>query len=282
MEPLNHLKELSLTTKQIRCFFIFPLIAVVFATIVTIYLHVTRTDYINIQVDWFLSINHFLSQWPLFWLNMTQLGDAFVLIPIMSLLLIRQPNILAALFGAVPLAAIVSSVGKKLFAVPRPAATLDHDLFTIVGSAVSSHTSLPSGHTITIFTAMTVFIVGTLLQNNTDKKKMFVLIFGVIVASMVALSRVAVGAHWPLDLILGAILGVISGFSGIILTQKYTTWWGWMKNPKYKLIVIAILLLFIGSLLSRMVGHHTFGLFINWVAVLSGFITIFYLFLSNG
>lgn len=68
-------------------------------------------------------------------------------------------------------------------------------------------------------------------------------------ASIVAISRVAVGAHWPFDLLLGAALGYFGGLSGVALTLKYPIWWRWMAEPNAKrvhalaLSVVAIVMI---------------------------------------
>ena len=49
---------------------------------------------------------------------------------------------------------------------------------------------------------------------------------------MIAFTRVGVGAHYPLDVIAGAILGYLSGILGIFINQKYKTW-TWISDKRY-------------------------------------------------
>ena len=66
-----------------------------------------------------------------------------------------------------------------------------------------------------------------------------------LVASVVAVSRIAVGAHWPADVLTGAVLGGISGMSGVYISNRYTAWWRWMNNVKYAQFHIITILLFL-------------------------------------
>jgi membrane-associated phospholipid phosphatase len=59
---------------------------------------------------------------------------------------------------------------------------------------------------------------------------------------MIAFTRVGVGAHYPLDVIVGGVLGYLSGILGIFINQKYKTW-TWISDKRYYpvfMIVIAI------------------------------------------
>lgn len=88
---------------------------------------------------------------------------------------------------------------------------------------------------------------------------------------MIAFTRVGVGAHYPLDVIAGAILGYLSGILGIFINQKYKTW-TWISDKRYYpvfMLVIAIcsivlinklinekLIIFYLSLINLMVVLH--------------------------
>lgn len=42
-----------------------------------------------------------------------------------------------------------------------------------------------------------------------------VITLGLLVASAIAVSRVAVGAHWPIDTLFGAAIGILCAFAGV-------------------------------------------------------------------
>lgn len=191
-------------------------------------------SYIEIQTELFISANSWLSAWPWFWLNLTDLGDASVFLALLSFLIIWKPQTWAALLCAIPLCTLFSVFGKHWFSVPRPAAVLPHEQFHIIGETLMAHNSLPSGHAITVFAIVTVvsyFFVRT--QNSRAK----VMLTGTLIAGVITLSRVAIGAHWPLDILVGSCLGFIGGISGILLSQRCAL--AWSKLPvKHRLMQI--------------------------------------------
>ena len=257
-----------------------PVVAVLLLVFIAVLiLHLNQSDYVSFQKDEFLSINHFLMNDSNFWLNITQLGDAMILFPLVSLLIPKYPQIWAALFGAVPLSTLLSIGGKHLFDVPRPAAVLDNNLFNIMGDTLTAHTSLPSGHTITVFTAATV-ILGLMLPFPHKKQHYLWLAIGVFLAFLIALSRVAVGAHWPLDVALGSILGYLGGLSGIVLTQRYKRWWQWMASPKYQPILSLQVFIFVMAIVYHFTDPDYNGLIILWFAAVVGALMSLYLYLK--
>ncbi|MDH5570679.1 MAG: phosphatase PAP2 family protein [Gammaproteobacteria bacterium] len=225
--------------------------------------------YTSSQINLFITINKALSVTPEFWLNITALGDIVVLLSILSLFIIKNMRIWAALFGSIPLAFVLTHANKMLFQMPRPAAIIDAGQFEVAGSVLRGYTSLPSGHTITVFTAMTV-ILGIFLLEKKTRNPILWSIFLVLFASLVAISRVAVGAHWPVDVLTGAVLGIISGISGIFLTYKYSSWWIWASKEKFSYIHIIMLSLFVYVLISR----HQF-IAIYWFSVAVAIVIIF-------
>jgi hypothetical protein len=103
---------------------------------------------------------------------------------------------------------------------------------------------LPSGHSITVFTVLAVLMFA--FVPKTFKNKF--LWFGAITALglILVFTRVAVGAHFPLDVIIGGLIGYISGLLGIFVNQKFSLW-SWINNKKY--YPIFILLFFICSII---------------------------------
>ena len=70
--------------------------------------------------------------------------------------------------------------------------------------------SFPSGHTVNSF--LMAFIIGyVMLFIYQDYKRKFFYLFPFIWAVLVAISRVAVGAHSSLDILLGALMGTLFG-----------------------------------------------------------------------
>jgi len=214
-------------------------------------LDITQVDahhYVESQRDLFLAINGALAAHPFFWLNVTQLGDALVLFPLLSFLLFKSPRAWAALFATAPIAGIFSSLAKSHFAVPRPAAVLTPDQIAIAGPVLTAHNSLPSGHTITIFAGLSA-VSCVMAFGGWGRRIRNCILFMAALGFVVGLSRVAVGAHWPGDVLLGAALGIIAGLGGATLACRYTRWWAWMTSPKSCHIHAAVLATFCLALL---------------------------------
>ena len=262
------------------CLCLPSVLSLLFVFAAVLFFSVNRADYVNIQKDEFLFINHFLISDSKLWLNITQLGDAMVLFPILSLFIPKFPQIWAALFAAVPLTTLLSIGGKNLFHTPRPAAVLDHNLFNIMGNVLTAHNSLPSGHTVTIFAAITV-VLAVLFPFPCKKLHFLCLLTGLVLAIVIAISRVAVGAHWPLDVALGSVLGYLGGLSGVIISQRFHRWWEWMKSPKYQYILGLQVLAFVLAIIYQLGKPYYNDLIIWWVAGIIGGCMSLYLVLKS-
>ena len=201
--------------------------------------------YIDIQKDLFYHINSLLSKYPALEYNLTQIGDALVFLSLLSVFLVYAPVLWESLISVSVITLIVSSLLKKFFAVPRPAAALNQNSFVIIGDVFPGHSSLPSGHSITIFTTLTVLLFAFMPKKMYHR---FLWVFGIFVAGLfLAFTRVAVGAHYPLDVLVGSTVGYMSGLAGIFFARKYKIW-SWISNQKYYPILF-LLLLIAGSLL---------------------------------
>jgi membrane-associated phospholipid phosphatase len=119
-------------------------------------------------------------------------------------LLTLAPRLMWAWMCAVPFATVFTRLGKDLIVSARPAAEIDNTLVRIVGETL--HTvSMPSGHTTTAFAvACAIFLA---LGARQQRRHWWLL----VLAAGVGLSRIAVGAHWPGDVVVGACLGLLSG-----------------------------------------------------------------------
>lgn len=262
-----------MTTLKISNHIFIPLLVLLLLPIMvySITQHLNQENYVFIQENWFINLNQFLNKTlnisPFIWSNLTHLGDALVGFLLLSFLIIRQPTIWAGFFSTIPLAAIFSIIGKNITAIPRPAAVLDHDSFVIIGNTISAHTSLPSGHTISVFSIITVLLLS-------KKHNVRYWIIGLFIALILSLSRIAVGAHWPLDIVAGGALGYLAGFGGVALAQRYSVWWLWLQKDKYAYLCALFLTLLIVALL-RKLPTFELGNIVIWIGCLCGLFTLF-------
>ncbi len=225
--------------------------------------------YIKIQKESFLFINYYLGQYPSIEYNLTQIGDASIFLSFLSIYIIYAPKMWESLISASLVSFILSSVLKNLFSVPRPAQVFDTNSFVIVGKTISGFTSLPSGHSITVFTIFTVLLFAFIPQKLRYK---ILWIFSIITLGLIiAFSRVGVGAHYPLDVIIGSIVGYLSALIGIFFNQKYTLW-NWINIKKYYPVFIVLFLICIASLVYKIMNEN---LIVFYFALISLFFSLY-------
>lgn len=193
----------------------------------------------NSQV--FLALNHWAATGlaaPWEWL--TALGDALTALCIVLMLARLRPGLVLSAILAAFLATLLSHGIKDLLDVPRPPAVLGNAVHVVGGTLLRG--SFPSGHTTTVFT-----LIGVLAAYVRSD----LLLAGLLaLASLVGLSRVAVGVHWPLDVFGGAFLGWTTGLAGVFLARH----WGWIQRPR---LLGGIHLLLLGCALYLLLGHDS-------------------------
>ncbi len=107
--------------------------------------------------------------------------------------------VIYALLPAVLLAAVMKEVLERIFLIPRPCAGM---------LGCPSGYSFPSGHASIIFAfAAIVSVYG---------KKYRSYLWAVPLAVLVGLSRIALNYHTPVDVLGGAVVGIVSG----VITYK--------------------------------------------------------------
>ena len=204
--------------------------------------------YIKIQKESFFFINYYLGQYPNLQFNLTQLGDDLIFLSLLSVLIMYAPKIWESLISSLLLSLVSSCLLKKIFAVPRPASVFDHSSFIIVGNTLSGHTSLPSGHSITIFAILTILLFA--FRPSKTGHRVLWSFFIILTGSILVFTRVSVGAHYPLDVIIGAIIGYILGLTGIFISRKYKVW-SWINDKRYYPVFILLFLICGISLINR-------------------------------
>jgi len=146
---------------------------------------------------------------PLFWECVTVLGDERVLFALFLPFAMRYPRAFFAILLSAALAGLLCRGIKLWAALPRPASVLPAELITVIGPRVTRH-ALPSGHTASLFA-----FVGILIGLSGCRRYRVALLFLAVLAGF---SRVAVGAHWPLDVMAGALVGLA------LMLQHHCRW----------------------------------------------------------
>jgi membrane-associated phospholipid phosphatase len=146
-----------------------------------------------------------------FWLFATLAGDTAVVLALLSALHWRRPLAIRAVPATLLIVTLLTHIPKPLVAAPRPVAVLGLDLVTVLGPVLTSQ-SFPSGHAAAAFAgAALVCLAGASVLSST---------LALIAACLIALSRCVVGAHWPLDIAMGAALGWLGAWLGVVATER--------------------------------------------------------------
>lgn len=228
-------------------------------------------EYIESQKDLFLKLNGVLCIYPNLEGNLTQLGNALILFPFVLILLHISPKFWEVLLTSSIITLIVSALFKRAFHVPRPAAVLDVNTFTVVGKANILHTSFPSGHSMTVFAFATI-----LLYAFMPKKKSYKVFWSVSLVAIglfIAFSRVAVGAHYPLDVIIGSIIGYISVIISIRMNANLD-WLYQIKNRRMYPIVLFILSVWAYLITLKIIKYHLVIFYLSLTALIITFAVI--------
>ena len=176
------------------------------------------------QVALFTAINLQARALPdAFWSMLTLFGDTAVLLVGLSPLLLWRRQALVAAIAAIPAGGLMSVSVKRLTDAPRPAAVLDIAQFHLIGPTLNLH-SFPSGHTITAFAAAAA-VLAVILPGKKPIRMALLAAVIITLAAAVGLSRIAVGAHWPRDVLAGALFGWLAGLSGAWLTRRFPVLW---------------------------------------------------------
>jgi membrane-associated phospholipid phosphatase len=159
-----------------------------------------------------------LNQWcaPVaaqFWTGLSLLGNGWGLLGVTAPLMVLAPRLMWAWLCAAPFAIAFARTGKFLLESPRPAAVVDNAQMRIVGE-VLSNVSMPSGHTLSAFAVASGIYFSFPRAQRWRYGWLWLLALGT------GLSRIAVGAHWPGDVVVGASLGVLSGLLGQQLLMR--------------------------------------------------------------
>ena len=145
-------------------------------------------------------------------LAITSLGNAGIVWIIISLILLiikktRKIGICCAVALILQLT-LINGILKNIVGRIRPYEVID-GLNCLVG--VQKDPSFPSGHT------TSSFAVAWIIIKKLPKK------FGIpalILAALIALSRLYVGVHYPTDVLAGVFIGILLGILAIIITDR--------------------------------------------------------------
>lgn len=169
--------------------------------------------------------------WDLFFHFMTQLGNGWIMGPLLILAILSNTHKKALTRSLIMSACILLSCGllnsaiKKSVRRPRPLKhfSIEQQDYKVhfVGKRLANRRSFPSGHTVTVFAAAALLAA---LYGG-----IFYLAF--IVALISGYSRIYIGVHFPLDVLAGALLATLYTFIAVRLTGLHLLARGSLFKP---------------------------------------------------
>ncbi|MFO1390529.1 phosphatase PAP2 family protein [Cellvibrio sp.] len=159
---------------------------------------------------------------------------------------------------------------KDSFAILRPEyGGLDH-IVRLGPKLASNNYAMPSGHVASAFMAIIFIIFAHQLKGW---KLLLLFIYGLLVA----LSRMAVGAHWPADVCAGAAIGITLGLIFVELANKESFWFDQHINVKKTVQYLTLLayIPFVVLAITHAKSIHGFTSLINQgIMVLIGLVAL--------
>ncbi|PVX51816.1 PAP2 superfamily protein [Balneicella halophila] len=206
--------------------------------------------YINMQKQLFIYLNSHLSKFPHSQYNITQLGDVLIFFPLISVFILYAPKMWEALRVSSLFSLIVVGGLKKILAGLGTARILELDSFVIVGKKLTGATSLPSGHSSSVFLVITIVLFAFMSRKKINR--VIWILFMTLLGLFIALSRVAVGAHYPQDVLIGSALGFSLTVIGIKLSTKINC----VRRKQFYPISILILMIWTSVIVQKIVDTN--------------------------
>jgi membrane-associated phospholipid phosphatase len=151
------------------------------------------------------------------WQCITFMGDGLPVFVVLVFFSRKNAQVLWIGLIAALITGLGVQLGKPIFDVLRPAAVLADDQLHVIGQTLKRH-AFPSGH------SATAFVLAGVLMNFMPRSFKWPLL---IAASLIAWSRVKVGAHWPVDVMVGSLLGWYSAKAAFWVAARSR----WMETP---------------------------------------------------
>ncbi|MFH1759214.1 MAG: phosphatase PAP2 family protein [Patescibacteria group bacterium] len=118
----------------------------------------------------------------------------------------RRYFIFFSVFSALLARGLFVEIIRFFYYRPRPFITLDFE--PLIGHVANG--AMPSGHA-------TMFFALATLMFFINKKHLWYFLLG---ALLISIGRIVVGVHWPLDVVVGAVIGVISVVAARMVISK--------------------------------------------------------------
>ena len=184
-----------------------------------------------LERELFLRVNAWGPQWPALWAGLSLLGLGLSAALLVGALGPRHAELLARLLLLLLIGGLLVQTLKHALALPRPLAVLGAPAVHVIGDAMLGR-SMPSGHSAQAFALAALLLPARAAWP----------LLALALALAIALSRLAVGAHWPADVLVGAGLGLLCGLLLARLSAAARLAALLRGAPGARLVAIALLL----------------------------------------
>jgi membrane-associated phospholipid phosphatase len=188
--------------------------------------------------------------WVDFWAGMSLLADTLPAVVLLLPVVWRRPELVwAAVLAGIVATLIVHDI-KPALSMVRPAAMYTESVVHVIGDVLHSN-SFPSGHATTAFVTAGVFALALRLP-------WWGVLLTVALALIPSLSRIIVGAHWPQDILAGALIGWLTAGIGMRLVRCFPL------NIRWGRPILALILLVCAVQMFTFDGGYPEG---RWVVI---------------
>ncbi len=170
-----------------------------------------------------------------FWAFFNVFGDAWVVLLLLLISERRPGKISSWAFKSWFLGAFLIQLIKFLMPMPRPASVIELPQLSLIDNPPLVGGSMPSGHA---FAAISCALIFLMLMHTRNVNRLYFLPVAVV-AMLAAWSRVAVGAHWPADVVAGVGLSFFVVSLAYVWDQK-KSWANFLIQPKGQTLLIVI------------------------------------------
>lgn len=193
-----------------------------------------------------------------FWAGVNALADTWLALGLLLPFILWRPRLAILLLFAAIVATLITHSLKPMLDVPRPPGVYEPGMFNLIGHSLSSE-AFPSGHTVTAFTLAGLLIFGLRLRVAAT-----VLIL--TLASIMGISRMVAGVHWPTDVLAGAVVGLFSVWMAVLVVDR----WPAARHARWP-VPVAVLVTAICALGAPWVDvGYPGGVWANWLVAMIG------------
>lgn len=219
--------------------------------------------YYDVNHSLFTDINYTSQYLPSTLLALiTVMGDSLMIVAFLTLFALKERMVIVIAVLTSIIGGVFIRVAKTYFDIDRPPLTLGVEQVNIVGPTLTL-TSFPSGHTFSALAGAAVIAYFV----ESDIKRFLIL----LLAFVIGLSRILVGAHWPLDVLVGGLCGMLVSCFAILCVKNYPL----LHSKPVFIVSCVILLLANASLFLHDTGYANTLLFTRCISFASVGVAIY-------